>query len=358
MERARTRHAVCPGSSGFDRQGPLLGDRPSTLGLQGLANGGRLVAPYLVEPAPPPTPGVVTVDPEDLAIVNEGLRLVIRGRKGTLITGRLPVAGETGTAQVARLQEDAEPDELPNASAITPCLSARAPLDEPRLVVAVIVNTVGVREGGGPDRKQYSRLLWRNADRTNEILITNNRSEDHSTALWVTALQMVVVIFDTDCLSRNSNRLESTYGTPRRCLAHARHLRHPWSISGNAACGVTVVGSQLLVRQLAFWRCRPVARLGAFPRPHEPFRSNRSDRLHRGGGGFDRGADRGPGARRQPCVVRHRDIHPSADEFARLATILMVAAWLGRRRAAFLRASEAITLVLMCAGRVSGGSRA
>lgn len=127
-------------------QGPLL---VTTLQLArayaALANGGRLMTPYLVEPVVPPTPVDLGLDPAYLADVVEGLRLVTHGSEGTARSlAALPVAGKTGTAQVARLQEDSKVDDLPVHLRHHAWFVGWVPLDEPRLVVAVIVE-----HGGG-----------------------------------------------------------------------------------------------------------------------------------------------------------------------------------------------------------------
>jgi len=126
-----------------------------------LANRGLLVTPYLVEPALPPTPTVVAIDPEHLAGVIEGLRLVIHGREGTARSlAALPVAGKTGTAQVARLQEDTDLDELPVHLRHHAWFVGWAPLDEPELVVTVVVEHGG---GGGSVAAPVARAVFRAA---------------------------------------------------------------------------------------------------------------------------------------------------------------------------------------------------
>ncbi len=129
-------------------QGPVL-----TTGLQlarayaALANGGRLMTPHLVEPPVTPVGQDLGLDPGDLALVVEGLRLAVHGKDGTARSlSRLPVAGKTGTAQVARLQEGVPPDELPLHLRHHAWFVGWAPLEQPELVVAVIVEHGG---GGG-----------------------------------------------------------------------------------------------------------------------------------------------------------------------------------------------------------------
>jgi penicillin-binding protein 2 len=129
-------------------QGPVLS---TTLQLArayaALANGGRLVTPHLVEPPLRPDGEDLGLDPEHLALVVEGLRLAVHGEDGTARSlHRLPVAGKTGTAQVARLLEGVRSDELPPNLRHHAWFVGWAPLDEPELVVAVIVEHGG---GGG-----------------------------------------------------------------------------------------------------------------------------------------------------------------------------------------------------------------
>jgi len=129
-------------------QGPVL---TTTLQLArayaSLANGGRLVTPHLVEPPVLPEGQDLGLDPGQLALVVEGLRLAVHGNDGTARSlSRLPVAGKTGTAQVARLQEGIRSDELPIHLRHHAWFVGWAPLDEPELVVAVIVEHGG---GGG-----------------------------------------------------------------------------------------------------------------------------------------------------------------------------------------------------------------
>jgi rod shape determining protein RodA len=110
-----------------------------------------------------------------------------------------------------------------------------------------------------------------------------------------------------------------------------------------------VVGSQLLIRQLAFGGVGLLLVWG-LARIHMSFFVRIAPFAYIAGvaaliavliAGQVRGGSRAWFA------VGSFTVQPS--EFARLATILLVAAWLGRRRVAFLRFSEAITLVLMVA---------
>jgi penicillin-binding protein 2 len=126
-----------------------------------LANGGRLVRPYLVEPTQEPVGEDLALDPEQLARVVEGVRLAVHGTEGTARSlARLPVAGKTGTAQVARLQEGMKADELPPHLRHHAWFIGWAPLDQPRLVVAVIVEHGG---GGGSVAAPIAGAVFRAA---------------------------------------------------------------------------------------------------------------------------------------------------------------------------------------------------
>ena len=102
-----------------------------------VANGGRLVRPHLVRGAEDSLP--LGIHPETIAAVKEGMRAVVA--EGTGWRARLStvdVCGKTGSAQVvakARLEKS------PNATEFLPhgWFLAFAPADDPRIVLAVIV---------------------------------------------------------------------------------------------------------------------------------------------------------------------------------------------------------------------------
>lgn len=122
-------------------QGPVLATNLQLArGYAALANGGRLVTPHLVSAADAPEPVDLQLDPAALALVVEGLELVVHGSDGTArAQSRLPMAGKTGTAQVARLQEGVRAEELPEHLKHHGLFVGWAPLDRPRLVVAAVV---------------------------------------------------------------------------------------------------------------------------------------------------------------------------------------------------------------------------
>jgi penicillin-binding protein 2 len=127
-------------------QGPLLATSLQLARAYGaLANGGRLVTPHMVESADVPPPVDLNLDPDRLALVVRGLELVVHGRDGTARAQKhLPMAGKTGTAQVARLQEGVDSDDLPDHLKHHALFVGWAPVDDPQLVVAAVVE-----HGGG-----------------------------------------------------------------------------------------------------------------------------------------------------------------------------------------------------------------
>jgi penicillin-binding protein 2 len=140
-------------------QGPLL-VTPLQLarGFAVLANGGRMVTPYLVELSETPQPRERIVDPDDLALVTEGLERVVHGTEGTARSlSRLPAAGKTGTAQVARLQEGIASEDLPPELQHHAWFVGWVPLAKPQLVVAVIVEHGG---GGGGVAAPVARAVF------------------------------------------------------------------------------------------------------------------------------------------------------------------------------------------------------
>ena len=122
-------------------QGPLLVTNMQLARAYAvLANGGHLVTPHLVASADAPPPVDLGLDPQHLALVVEGLTRVVHGGEGTAaFLARLPMAGKTGTAQVARLQEGVRAQDLPEHLRHHALFVGWAPLDRPKLVVAAVV---------------------------------------------------------------------------------------------------------------------------------------------------------------------------------------------------------------------------
>lgn len=129
-------------------QGPVVA---TTLQLArayaALANGGRLVRPHMVAGAESSTPTELGLDPVVLGAVVSGLEAAVHGAEGTARRlGGLPVAGKTGTAQVVRLQEGVDVEDMERRLRHHAWFVGWAPLDEPRWVVSVLVEHGG---GGG-----------------------------------------------------------------------------------------------------------------------------------------------------------------------------------------------------------------
>jgi penicillin-binding protein 2 len=113
-----------------------------------LANRGYLVRPFLVEPENPSPARFLDLEIDHLDRVVKGLEDVVHGIDGTARTlSDLPIAGKTGTAQVARLQDDVKPEDVERRLRHHAWFVGWAPLDNPSLVVAVLVEHGG---GGGP----------------------------------------------------------------------------------------------------------------------------------------------------------------------------------------------------------------
>jgi penicillin-binding protein 2 len=122
-----------------------------------LANGGEPVSPHMVA-APPATPSFDTIDADHLALVNAALAEVVHGPSGTARrVARLPIAGKTGTAQVIRLQEGVDADDLAPELRHHAWFVGWAPLDEPALVVAVVVEHGG--DGGSMAAPVAARVV-------------------------------------------------------------------------------------------------------------------------------------------------------------------------------------------------------
>ncbi len=112
-----------------------------------LANGGRLVTPYVIVDPENTDPVDLGLDPSDLARIRNGLDLVVHGDRGTARSmAALPVAGKTGTAQVVRLQEGADSKDLAPHLQHHAWFVGWAPVEDPQLVIALVVEHGG---GGG-----------------------------------------------------------------------------------------------------------------------------------------------------------------------------------------------------------------
>lgn len=119
--------------------------------MAAVANGGRLVQPHIVrliagKPAPYDPPKSMGFKPSTLAAIRRGLFMAVNsgGSGQQARIADLEVAGKTGSAQVvssAKLSKDIESIQ-PHA-----WFAGFAPLDDPRIVLAVLVDHGG--SGGG-----------------------------------------------------------------------------------------------------------------------------------------------------------------------------------------------------------------
>jgi penicillin-binding protein 2 len=129
-----------------------------------LANRGRAVTPHLVT-APSNDLSRQMIDTDHLALITAALEEVVHGPTGTARRiARVPMAGKTGTAQVVRLQEGLAADELAPELRHHAWFVGWAPLDEPELVVAVIVEHGG--DGGSVAAPVAARVVETHLRRT------------------------------------------------------------------------------------------------------------------------------------------------------------------------------------------------
>jgi len=140
-----------------------------------LANGGRLLRPYVVarlassdgyevKDFSPFIEATLPVSPEFIAEVRKGLIEAVNGRYGTGRAARLKrivVAGKTGTAQVVRLKKDKtekeKEDEIPYEERDHAWFVAFAPAEDPEIVVGVFIEHGG--HGGSAAAPIAGRIL-------------------------------------------------------------------------------------------------------------------------------------------------------------------------------------------------------
>jgi penicillin-binding protein 2 len=142
------------------------------LSYAAIANGGTLFAPQLVQAVEAPNGSVieefpprvrrrVAVDPEPLAFVIDAMFGVVNDPNGTAhdsrITGGVPVAGKTGTAQVAKrkLQPGEDPKRAWFYRRSHAWFAGFAPADAPELAAVVLV------EHGGSGGKYAAPIAMR-----------------------------------------------------------------------------------------------------------------------------------------------------------------------------------------------------
>jgi penicillin-binding protein 2 len=127
-------------------QGPIL-VTPIQLAVAyaALVNGGDLVQPHLV-PGRGGAPRPTGLPADALAHVRRGMEMVVAGDRGTARRlGSLPVrlAGKTGTSQVMRKKEGVKWYELPWEQRHHALFVGYAPVDQPELLVCVVVEHGG-----------------------------------------------------------------------------------------------------------------------------------------------------------------------------------------------------------------------
>lgn len=148
-------------------QGPVLATATQLArAYAALANGGSLVTPHVVEDQSMRSVDL-GLDPARLRRITRALTKVVHGEYGTARSlAPLPVAGKTGTAQVVRLSDGIDSDELAPHLRHHAWFVGWAPIDHPRIVVSVVVEHGG---GGGAiaapaARKVFAAALNPDAD--------------------------------------------------------------------------------------------------------------------------------------------------------------------------------------------------
>ncbi len=129
-------------------QGPVLTTPLQMAEMTALvANGGYRVTPHLVRGARVPAPQHVALDARALRIVREGLWAVVNEPGGTAYwSARVPgaeMAGKTGSVQVIAQAARTDARTLPFKFRDHAWFTSFAPLENPRLVVAVFAEHGG-----------------------------------------------------------------------------------------------------------------------------------------------------------------------------------------------------------------------
>jgi penicillin-binding protein 2 len=98
----------------------------------------------LVKRAEPEITDRLTIRPEIMALVHQGLHDVVNGEKGTARGSKFPglnISGKTGTGQVVSRKDDEEEDEseTPDHLKAHAWFVAYAPTEQPQIAVAVLV---------------------------------------------------------------------------------------------------------------------------------------------------------------------------------------------------------------------------
>ena len=121
----------------------------AVLASRGLQYRPRLLRAVNAEEVPGPTAGLLQAADSNWEIIHEAMRAVLHGKRGSArAVGRgakFTMAGKSGTAQVVSIAQDAEYDEevLPERHRDHGLFIAFAPLEEPAIAVAVVVENGG-----------------------------------------------------------------------------------------------------------------------------------------------------------------------------------------------------------------------
>ncbi len=143
-------------------QGPFLVTAVQLArGFALLANGGRLIRPFLIPPESPEPPIRIDLEPTGFAAVLSGLKGVVHSSEGTArVLAGLPVAGKTGTAQVVRLPEPGQGRSRSPELQHHAWFVGWAPIENPRFSIAVLVEHGG---GGGSVAAPTAAVVFRAA---------------------------------------------------------------------------------------------------------------------------------------------------------------------------------------------------
>ncbi len=156
-------------------QGPLV-TTPLQIAamVAGVANGGWLPTPHLVQPpaeassAQATGPQAIGVDPYAIEVVREALKAVVNETGGTGQRARLPqvtVAGKTGTVQVVTQKTWTKNRDLPFELRDHAWFVSFAPADDPELVVVVFLEHGGAgSKAAAPVAKGLYEHYFRNAE--------------------------------------------------------------------------------------------------------------------------------------------------------------------------------------------------
>jgi len=132
--------------------------------ISGIFNGGKVYAPNLVKYIEDPHTGVkivqepkllreVSLDPEAVQVVLEGMREVVHGRHATGYRAKVKgvtIGGKTGTAQVVSLKhtEEMEDDEIPEKMRDHSWFGSVFPVSNPKYVAVALIEHGGAGSKG------------------------------------------------------------------------------------------------------------------------------------------------------------------------------------------------------------------